>query len=57
MIIERTTTIVLNGKTKAEYEAIRARLAADKAEENGWKLILEPVRNCVTAIKTEQVTI
>lgn len=54
-MIQKTTTVVLNGSSKAEYEAILVALAKENAEASGWMLIKEPVRNCVTATKTEEV--
>lgn len=55
-MITRTMTITLDGSSKEEYEAIKAKLAAEGLEAKGWKLIYEPLVNRVTAAKTEDVT-
>lgn len=56
-MITRTSTITLDGQTKAEFEAIKAKLTEERMEQQGWKIVADPVLNRVTAIKTEQVTI
>lgn len=50
-----TVTVVIDGKTNAEYEQIKARLEAEKAESPGWTLHPEPLANRMTAVKTEEV--
>jgi hypothetical protein len=57
MIVQKITNVVLNGKNKDEYDAIRAKLLSENAEGVGWKLTLAPLINRVTAVKTEQVEV
>lgn len=48
-------TIIIDGKSRDEYEQIKAHLEALQANFPGWTLIPEPLMNRMTATKTEEV--
>lgn len=50
-----TRTITIDGKSKAEYQAIVEKMEAEQSKIQGWSLVKEPIVNRVTAIKTEEV--
>lgn len=50
-----TRTVTIDGKTDAEYEAIKAHLEALKAAFPGWTINYDPLLKRATAVKTEDV--
>lgn len=56
-MIKRTISVTLDGKSKADYEAIVAKLESENPQSQGWVLIKEPLVNRVTATKTEEVSL